>query len=682
MTATRLVRVITSLAVALALIGGCSKSDDGKKNAPPEPTQGTQLAAGGLVDVLLPTMAEQPWVEISGLFQNALDNAGFAVQVNDANLSAETQVEQIEQAIDQDAKVIVVAPVDVPPLSEALKKARKADILVLSYLTMMEEVDGVVRYDPVQVGRLQAQSLLAGLRKAHDENGPWTVEMFAGDANDLDAQLYFAGAMEHLEPLINDGTVVVPSGSVSFLDVATAAWDPTVASTRMGSLLSGGAPAPDGILGADDAIAQAVIEACEAADAQAPVVSSFQRNSNDDLTAATLIRDSRQYSTIATFHSGIVGKTMEVLLSLASDDGLKPPDATAAPDDGGVGIYAATPVTIDKDNVDILVAPDGIDRVSDTTPALAPGDVVGVSLASQALESDFRAALEPTGLSAEIADAAGSADDQIKQIESFLAQKAKVIIVDPVDPAGLGDVLKQAKKQGAWVFAFNTEIEGTDAVDALVRFDLVETGRAQGRVLLEGLEAKVGGNDPDNPWTVELFSGDPKDRTAKYFYDGALEILRPKLDDDTIKVPSGVGDFNDISAKDWDAAHARTRMTVLLGNDYNDKGPDAVLAPTDEIARAVIAACEDAGFDAPIVSGLGAQATTLTWIREGRQYATIYAPPADLVAQAVDLVSALLEGPHLPPTETGVNNLVKDVPAYLLPPVVVTQENVDTLFPQ
>ena len=40
---------------------------------------------------------------------------------------------------------------------------------------------------------------------------------------------------------------------------------------------------------------------------------------------------------------------------------------------------------------------------------------------------------------------------------------------------------------------------------------------------------------PDvKPWNVELFGGSPDDNNAFFFYDGAMSVLQPLIDDGSI----------------------------------------------------------------------------------------------------------------------------------------------------
>ena len=48
---------------------------------------------------------------------------------------------------------------------------------------------------------------------------------------------------------------------------------------------------------------------------------------------------------------------------------------------------------------------------------------------------------------------------------------------------------------------------------------------------------------PNGPYNIELFAGSPDDNNAKVFFDGAMDVLKPKIADGTLKVVSGQTTF-------------------------------------------------------------------------------------------------------------------------------------------
>lgn len=287
----------------------------------------------------------------------------------------------------------------------------------------------------------------------------------------------------------------------------------------------------------------------------------------------------------------------------------------------------------------------------------------------------FDEKLKAAGFTPLIQTADQKVPQQQQQIESMIEQGAKVIVVGPVDGTQLGNVLEQAKAAGVAVIGYDRLIENTSGVDAVVQFGSVRTGEMQGQSLLDGLAAKGPG-----PYNIELFGGGPADPNAPNFFNGAMSVLQPKIDDGTLNVVSGQLDFTQAATPDWDNAKAQSRMDSILSGFYADKKIDGVLSPNDGIARAILTSAEQAGQELPVVTGLDAENESLLLVRDGKQYSTVAKPTDQLVDETIRLVQALQKGEALPSTEFKENNGQIEVPIYQLDPVVVTKENLMQVF--
>ncbi len=85
---------------------------------------------------------------------------------------------------------------------------------------------------------LQANSLVQGLKERFPDVKPWNVELFGGSPDDNNAFFFYDGAMTVLQPLIDCGEIVIPSGQMGMDKVGTLRWDGAVAQARMDNLLS------------------------------------------------------------------------------------------------------------------------------------------------------------------------------------------------------------------------------------------------------------------------------------------------------------------------------------------------------------------------------------------------------------------------------------------------------------
>lgn len=166
----------------------------------------------------------------------------------------------------------------------------------------------------------------------------------------------------------------------------------------------------------------------------------------------------------------------------------------------------------------------------------------------------------------------------------MITKGAKVIIVGAIDGAQLGTQLQQAKDSGATIIAYDRLLLNTANVDYYVAYDNFKVGELQGQALLDGMKAKK----PEGPYNIELFAGSPDDANAKVFFDGAMSILKPKIDDGTLKVLSGQTSFEQAVTQGWKAENAQRRADTLLTGSYGSATLDGVLSPNDTLARAVL----------------------------------------------------------------------------------------------
>jgi len=317
------------------------------------------------------------------------------------------------------------------------------------------------------------------------------------------------------------------------------------------------------------------------------------------------------------------------------------------------------------------------------TPSGFPADsIIGVSLPWLGTQNwaeantMFSQQLTAAGFKPMVQQADNAVATQQQQIEAMVQAGAKAIVIGPIDGSQLGTVVEDAKAQGVMIIGYDRLITGTRAVDAVVQFGSVETGKLQGQALLDGLKAWKG----DGPYNIELFAGDPADPNAPNFFTGAMQVLQPKIDDGTLTVVSGQKTFSQVATAGWSNATAQSRMDTLLATNYSSKKIDGVLSPNDGIARAIITSCLNAGQATPATSGLDAEDQSVQWIWEGKQWSTTYKPTDQLVSKSMELIKAMQAGQALPAPSERDNNGVIDVPVYALQPITVTKSNEQQVF--
>ncbi|WP_028049375.1 sugar-binding protein [Cellulomonas sp. URHD0024] len=293
-------------------------------------------------------------------------------------------------------------------------------------------------------------------------------------------------------------------------------------------------------------------------------------------------------------------------------------------------------------------------------------------------EQLFNDGLKEAGFKPIVQFANSGVPEQQNQISAMVEQGAKVIVVGAIDGSQLGTQLEAAKGTGATVIAYDRLVKNTEAVDQYIAFDNYQVGVLQGKALLEGLAKRQGAG----PWNIELVAGSPDDANATPFFEGAMSVLQPKIDDKTLTVVSGQTTFDAVATQGWKAENVQKRFDTILSANYSAGTPlHGVLSPNDTLARGVLTSVKQAGLPTPVITGQDSEVESVKSIMAGEQYSTIYKDTRELVAATIKAVQAYQKGekPEINDTKS-YDNGVKIVPSYLLTPVVVTQENAAEIY--
>ncbi|MBB3948788.1 putative multiple sugar transport system substrate-binding protein [Aureimonas jatrophae] len=267
---------------------------------------------------------------------------------------------------------------------------------------------------------------------------------------------------------------------------------------------------------------------------------------------------------------------------------------------------------------------------------------------------------------------------QLSQMENMVASGVKYLVVASIDGTTLTDVLQQAHDKGVKVIAYDRLIRNSPNVDYYTTFDNFQVGVLQAQSIVD----KLGLASASEPKNIELFGGSPDDNNAFFFYNGAMSVLQPFIDQGKLVIPSGEMGMERVGTLRWDPAVAQARMDNLLSSYYGDKTVDAVLSPYDGLSIGIISALSAVGYGSgdkpmPVVSGQDAEVPSVKSIENNQQYSTIFKDTRELAKVTVDMIDALGTGKEPEVTDTKTyDNGVKVVPSYLLKPVLVTKDNI------
>lgn len=253
----KLLSVVLSTAMVASMLVGCGSSSDSAETTAPADTATEDTAAaatddaapaddtaaasnGTRVGVSMPTKDLQRWNQDGANMQSELEAAGYEVDLQYASNDVQTQVSQIENMISSGANVLVIAAIEGSSLGEALDMAKSANIPVIAYDRLLMNSDAVSYYatfDNYMVGTKQGEYIVDAL-DLDNADGPFNLEITAGDPGDNNAGYFYNGAMDVLNPYIDAGKLVVVSGQKSFDECATPTWATETAQSRAENILS------------------------------------------------------------------------------------------------------------------------------------------------------------------------------------------------------------------------------------------------------------------------------------------------------------------------------------------------------------------------------------------------------------------------------------------------------------
>jgi D-xylose transport system substrate-binding protein len=260
---------IPRLLLALVLIAGLSVTV-GLGTASAKKSSGASTASALKIAFVMPcsTCASRFEQQDKPDFIKAVHKLNQHIQViaDNAQGSDATQISQVEDALANGAKVIVISPLDTAVGKAVVSKAAKQHVPVIAYdgLLTGAKIQFYVSFDNTKVGKMQGQFLLSHVAKGG------TVALINGDQTSAPGVEFKKGALSVLNPSFNSGQLKLGYSADTKL------WDPSVAQTEMQQALTKLNDNVQGVLSPNDGIAGGVIAALKSQHLDGKVVVTGQ----------------------------------------------------------------------------------------------------------------------------------------------------------------------------------------------------------------------------------------------------------------------------------------------------------------------------------------------------------------------------------------------------------------------
>ena len=315
----------------------------------------------------------------------------------------------------------------------------------------------------------------------------------------------------------------------------------------------------------------------------------------------------------------------------------------------------------------------------------ALAEKVGVSMPTKDLQrwnqdgDNMQAKLTEAGYEVDLQYASNDVQQQLNQVTNMINNGCTVVVIAAIEGSSLGSALDLAKEKGVTVIAYDRLLMESDAVNYYATFDNYMVGTVQGTYIKEQLDL----DNAAGPFYMEVTAGDPGDNNAFYFYNGAIDVLKPYIEAGKLIIKSGQVEFNDVATPTWKTEVAQNRAESILDTFYADgSNIDVWLCSNDSTALGVENAL-DAKYDGewPIITGQDCDISNVKNMIAGKQSMSVFKDTRTLADQVVKMVGQILNGETVDVNDTTTyNNNVITVPAFLCSPVFADVNNYEALL--
>jgi ribose transport system substrate-binding protein len=206
------------LVTSIAFVSGCSPASTG--------------GGSKVVYYMAPTLFDEFQAGTNKMMLQFGQEAGYEVRALNGNNNADTQINQIDDAVNQKPVAIILNAVDAATVTGSVDKARQAGIPVLVYDRFIQDtqVDFHSVVGTIKIGQMAAGEIARLLKEKNGEEKGTVLEIM-GDPGDNYTILIDQGFQEAMKAFPN----------IQIVAKTTAGWEPTVAASIVDDQLTANA---------------------------------------------------------------------------------------------------------------------------------------------------------------------------------------------------------------------------------------------------------------------------------------------------------------------------------------------------------------------------------------------------------------------------------------------------------
>jgi D-xylose transport system substrate-binding protein len=324
--------------MTVGMLAGCGEKKE--EQTASTPAEKDTIVVGFSMD----TLKEERWQKDRDTLMALAKEWGVEIKIQAANGDDNKQLSQAENLIAQGVDVLMVAPHNAEVAASIVDNAHAEGIPVLSYdrLIKNSDVDVYVSFDNEKVGELQAKYITGIV-----DSGNFVY--IGGAPTDNNAHLFKKGAMNILQPMIDEGKINL------VYDQMSKDWQPSEAQKHMENALTANSNKVDAVICANDGTAGGAISALAEQQLAGKVPVTGQ---DAQVGALQRIAEGQQSMTVYKPIPKLAEKALSVAIQLAKKEDV---ETNSAVNNGKIDVPAVLlePVVVDKENIMDTIVKDG-----------------------------------------------------------------------------------------------------------------------------------------------------------------------------------------------------------------------------------------------------------------------------------------------------------------------------------